>query len=124
MNIRIQHNLLFASASLVFSGNRLTCKNVLIDTGSVGTVFSVDRVFEIGIRPEPNDAVRELRGIGGTEFVFIKQVDKLSLGNFQMTDFEIEIGAMDYGIDIDGIIGLNFLLQAKAKIDLERLALY
>ncbi|MCP4104386.1 MAG: hypothetical protein GY749_02445 [Desulfobacteraceae bacterium] len=100
------------------------CENVLIDTGSVGTVFSVDRVVEIGIHPEPNDGVRELLGIGGTEFVFIKQVDKLSLGNFQMTDFEIEVGAMDYGIDIDGIIGLNFLLQAKAKIDLERLALY
>ena len=97
---------------------------MLIDTGSAGTVFSTDSIAAIGIRPELDDTVHELRGIGGTEFVFIKTLDKLSLGNFQLNDFEAEIGAMDYGFDIDGIIGLDFLLRAKAKIDLERLAIY
>jgi len=86
--------------------------------------FSINSVVGIGIRPEPDDRVRELRGIGGTEFVFIKTLDKLSLGNFQLSDFEIEVAAMDYGIDIDGIIGLDFLLRAKAKIDLEQLTIY
>jgi predicted aspartyl protease len=124
MNIRLQHDLLFASASLIYSGNRINCRNVLIDTGSACTVFSTDSVAAVGIRPEPDDIVRELRGIGGTEFVFIKTLDRLSLGNFQLNDFEAEIGAMDYGFDIDGIIGLDFLLRAKAKIDLEHLAIY
>ncbi len=122
--MRLEHGLLFVSASLTHSGKQIRCEKALIDTGSLGTIFSIEKVLDIGIRPEPDDAVRELRGVGGTEFVFIRQLDKLCLGDFQMTDFEIEIGAMDYGIDIDGIIGLNFLLQAKAKIDLERLALY
>ncbi len=121
MNITVQHDLLFASASLIYSGKRVHCGNVLIDTGSAGTVFSINSVISIGIRPEPDDIVRELRGIGGTEFVFIKTLDTLSLGNFLMNDFEVEIGAMDYGFDIDGIIGLDFLLGVKAKIDLEQL---
>lgn len=43
------------------------------------------------------------------------------MGNFQISNFEIEIGAMDYGIEIDGIIGVDFLLQVKPKIDLEQL---
>lgn len=115
---------MFGSASLFYSGKQLICENVLIDTGSARTVFSIGRVLEIGIQPEPNDAVRELIGIGGTEFVFIKQLDILSLGGFQMADFQVEIGAMDYGFEMDGIIGLDFLLRAKMKIDLDRLEVY
>ncbi len=67
--------------------------------------------------------MRELRGIGGTEFVFMKQLDIMSLGKFEIANFQIEIGAMDYGFEMDGIIGLDFLLRAKAKIDLERLVI-
>jgi hypothetical protein len=118
MEIRLQHGLLFTSASLLHSGKQLTCENVLIDTGSAGTVFSIDRVISIGMQPEPDDAIRELRGVGGTEFVFVKKIDKLTFGDFSASDFEIEIGAMDYGMKIDGIIGLDFLLKVKAKIDL------
>ncbi len=124
MNIRLWNGLLFGSASLHYSGKQLICENVLIDTGSTGTVFSIDRLVDIEIQPEPNDAIRELRGIGGTEFVFVKQIDILSLGDFQIADFKIEIGAMDYGFQMDGIIGLDFLLRAKAKIDLEKLEVY
>lgn len=120
-DIRLAHGLLFASASLLYSGKQMVCRNVLIDTGSAGTVFSVERVLAVGIHPEPDDAIRELRGVGGTEFVFVKKIDKLGLGDFGISDFEIEIGAMDYGMEIDGIIGLDFLLKMKAKIDLEQL---
>ncbi len=41
-----------------------------------------------------------------------------------MADFQVEIGAMDYGFEMDGIIGLDFLLRAKMKIDLDRLEVY
>lgn len=42
--------------------------------------------------------------------MFIKKIERLSSGALQIEDFEIEVGAMDYGIDIDGIIGIDFLL--------------
>jgi hypothetical protein len=40
-------------------------------------------------------------------------------------DFEIEVGAMDYGFDftIEGIVGMDFLVRARATIDLDRLEL-
>ena len=35
-------------------------------------------------------------------------------------DFEIEVGAMNYGFDLDGILGVNFLIRAGAVVDLTR----
>jgi hypothetical protein len=39
----------------------------------------------------------------------------------EVPDFEIEVGAMDYGFPADGILGLDFLLRAGALIDLRQL---
>jgi len=61
MDLRLQHGLLFVSASLIYSGKQMVCKNVLVDTGSAGTVFSIDRLLDIGMKPEPDDLIRELR---------------------------------------------------------------
>lgn len=37
------------------------------------------------------------------------------------SSFKIEIGAMKYGIEMNGILGMDFLLQAGATIDLAEL---
>lgn len=36
-------------------------------------------------------------------------------------DFTVESGAMDYGFELDGIIGLDLLQQMKAIINLDKL---
>jgi hypothetical protein len=46
------------------------------------------------------------------------------VGKLQVSDFDIEVGAMDYGFAIDGIIGTDFLLQVGAVIDLSRLEIH
>ena len=124
MKIRLQNGLLFADVSIIHYGKKLDIHNAIIDTGSTGTIFSIDKVADAGIKPEPYDPVREIRGVAGTEFVFIKQVDRLTLGEFEINNFDIEVGAMEYGIEINGIIGLDFLLKVKAKVDLEKLEIY
>ena len=124
MKLNLKRGLLFIPVTLIHSDRQVNLENVILDTGSAGTVFSIDKTAEAEIVPEPDDPVREIRGIGGTEFVVIKTVDAISIGSLQVDDFDIEIGAMDYGEEIDGIIGLDFLLKAKAKIDLELLELH
>ena len=121
MNIRLRHGLPYVSVSLSHLGKQALLKNTLIDTGSTGTVFSIDKVIPLGLQAEPDDPIREIRGVGGTEFVFIKQIDFLSFGDFIINNFKIEIGAMNYGFDIDGIIGLDVLLQAKVIIDFKQM---
>jgi len=121
MKIRIREGLPYVTISLTYRGQQITLENILLDTGSAGTVFSADMVLDIGLQLEPNDAIHRIRGVGGTEFVFTKRVDKLSLGTLQANDFEIEVGAMDYGLEIEGIIGMDFLLQVRAIVDFAQL---
>ena len=42
----------------------------------------------------------------------------LTLGSFRVEDFKIEVGAMEYGFTIDGILGMDFLLHARAVVDI------
>ena len=123
MKIRIKHGLPYISATLVHHRQRVTLKNVLLDTGSAGSIFSTDQVSVVGLVYEPEDFVHRIRGVGGSEFVFTKRVDILQVGELKIAGFEIEIGAMNYGFDMDGIIGLDFLKAVGAVIDLEKMEL-
>jgi len=38
-----------------FSRAQLELENVLLDTGSAGTIFNVNKLEEIGVKPEAND---------------------------------------------------------------------
>jgi len=123
MKIRLEHGLADVEAVLTFRGRSLGLRDTVLDTGSSSTIFSADRLLEIGVVPEPADALHRLRGVGGTEYAFTKGLDLLTIGNLKIPDFEIEVGAMDYGFPADGILGLDFLLRTAALIDLHSLEL-
>ncbi len=124
MKIRIEGGLLYVTAELVYQGQKLTLQDVILDTGSAATLFSVDESVKLGLVPEPGDPIRRVRGVGGSEFVFSKRLDSLSLGELKQSNFPVQIGAMDYGFPIQGLIGLDFLMQAGAVIDLASLEMY
>ncbi len=124
MKIRLQDGLPYVTASLTYQGHQLSLENVLLDTGSAGAIFPTDKVVTIGLEYAPDDMVHRIRGVGGAEFVFAKHIDRLAVGELQVDDFEIEVGAMDYGFEIDGIIGMDFLVGVGAIIDLAQLEIY
>ena len=70
----------------------------------------------------PEDEVHEVFGVGGSELVFQKGVDTVIYGDLIVRDFSVEAGWLDYGIQLNGIIGLDFLLATRAVIDLGLLA--
>jgi len=121
MNIQVRDGLPYVTITLLHGGQQLDLAYVLLDTGSAGTLFAADQVLAVGLQYEADDPVQHIRGIGGAEFVFVKRIDRLSMGALQVSDFAIEVGALDYGFAIDGIIGTDFLLQVGAVIDLSRL---
>ena len=53
--------------------------------------------------------------------VFSRKVDQIEIGERRLKSFEIEIGAMEYGFEINGILGMDFLTKAKAIINLHEL---
>jgi len=124
IRIQVRDGLPYVTVTLHYRGQQMDLANVLLDTGSAGTLFAADQVLAVGLQYEANDLVQRIRGVGGAEFVFLKRLDHLSVGELQVSDFDIEIGAVDYGFAIDGIIGTDFLLQVGALIDLSRLEIH
>ena len=117
MNIRLVDGLPFVDVTIFFREKSLHLDNVLLDTGSAGTIFHADRVAEIGVEPEPQDITHLIRGIGGTEFVYSKIIDTVCLDDFLLHSFSVEIGPMDYGYALEGIVGFDLIRLAGLIID-------
>jgi predicted aspartyl protease len=124
VKLDLKYGLPFCKITLIYKGKSMKLGNVLIDTGSVGTILKMDRVDELGITIEKDDTIETISGVGGIEFVYKKNIDGIKLGNLVISNFIIEVGAMDYGFEINGIIGMNFLREAGAIINLGKMAIY
>jgi len=121
MRIELRGGLLFVNVRLRQGEQELELYDVLLDTGSAGTVFSTDAVSTIGLTYQPDDPLHRIHGVGGSEFVFMKRVNQVSIGERQVREFLIEVGGLDYGFRLNGIIGTDFLLAVGAVIDLTTL---
>lgn len=124
IKLRLLHELPIVGIDVVFKGVKLHLENVLLDTGSAGTIFDADVVADIGVRPEDTDQTAILHGIGGTEIVFTKWFDSVTLGDSSVSPCKIQIGAMDYGIEIQGIVGFDFIRAANLVIDTAEMRVY
>ncbi|MBY6934378.1 hypothetical protein FDB44_12300 [Clostridium botulinum] len=121
VNLKYMYGLPFCSISLIYKNKKMKLDNVLVDTGSGGTLLKMDKVEEIGVVIEEDDTIETIEGVGGIEFVYKKNIDELIIGDIRVGNFKVEIGVMDYGFDIDGIIGIDFLKKINALIDLDKM---
>lgn len=117
----IDEGLLLTDMEVTYKGKSLLLKRVLVDTGSGSTIIKTDLAETISIVAEENDMIYRISGVGGSEFVFSKTIDSIKNGEKEADNFTVEIGAMDYGFELDGIIGLDLLQQMKAIINLDKL---
>lgn len=117
MKISEIYGLPFISIELKFRGEVLHLERVLLDTGSASTLLNADTVREVGMVPEEDDLVDIIRGVGGIEYVYTKSLDSITVDGTTLNNFQIEIGNMDYGLEIDGILGFNFMRQAGVVIN-------
>lgn len=121
MKILVDGGLPFVPVTIRQGEKTLMLENVLLDTGSAGTIFPTDKLKASGIYPRDSAFIRRITGVGGDEFVVETAVDSLTVGQLQVDDFIIEAGAMDYRFAIDGILGFDFLQQTGAIIDLAKM---
>ena len=106
--LNLNHQLPFVQLRIWYKGQSLLLDRVLVDTGSASTIFKLDIVEKIGIAPEQDDIVGSISGEGGSEYVFLKQIDSIDLNGLHITNFIVNIGVMDYSLEINGIIGMDF----------------
>lgn len=120
INFELRKKLPFISITAIHSGIEFKVDNVLVDTGSAATLFASDYVRKFGIDSEPEDRIRKIVGVGGNEYVIEKRIDVLIIDGVSIEDSIIQIGDMDYGFGINGIIGGDLLIRTKMIIDYER----
>ncbi len=119
MQLQLIDDLPFVTVTAAYQGQKAQIAHVLVDTGSAGTILAADSVGPIGIRPVLDDIPRFISGVGGAEVVYNRVVDYLKVGECHLPNFAIEVGGMDYGFDIFGILGMDFLTQSGAVINLK-----
>ncbi|HRV92078.1 MAG TPA: retropepsin-like aspartic protease, partial [Anaerolineae bacterium] len=112
MQLALKNDLPFATVMVNHQGETVTISNVLVDTGSATTIFSADMMALVHIVPSPEDILFTIRGVGGTEVVFTRTIERIQIAELSLSQFDVEIGGMDYGFDINGILGMDFLRQA------------
>jgi predicted aspartyl protease len=123
MKLNKIYSLPFAEAVFVHQGKEKFLSRVLIDTGAAATLLSVEAAIELGLGPQMSDTLRSMRGVGGVEFVYEKKIDMISLDDVQLTECIIQVGAMDYGFEMDAIIGMDILTSGKFILNLGNLEL-
>ena len=123
MQLTLRDDLPFVRISLTYAGNEIEVDDVLVDTGSATTVRGAHVVAAVGIQPEMEDMLYTIRGVGGIETVYMRRVQALRMGHRTVEDAEIEIGGMNYGFAINGILGMYLLIQMGAVIDLGQLTI-
>ncbi len=124
MDIQLRNGLLFTSIKLIYKGASKVIENVVIDTGAAETIISPDIVEEIGIIAEPKDTVSSFYGVGGSlHNFFSKKVDEIEIENVVIKEVKLDFGVIDPNGDINGLLGLDFLVSTGAIIDLQRLKL-
>ena len=124
VKLDFKYGLPFCKVTLNYKGKSMSLDNVLLDTGSGGTIFKMDKVDELGITIEKDDTIETILGVGGVEFVYKKNIDSIKLEDLEIRDFKIEVGVMDYGFDINGIIGIDFLKKVGEIINLDKMIVY
>jgi predicted aspartyl protease len=121
--ITLKDGLIYADATLSHGNKKVIIKNALVDTGSASTVISNEIANKLGLKPEPTDLINSVQGVGGSETVIEKKIDSACLDTASISDFRIQVGAMDYGIELEAIIGLDMLTGCRVVLDLNNFIL-
>lgn len=123
MNIEFRDGLLFTSIQITYNGVSKVIDNMVIDTGCARTLIVSEVVEEINIRVEPDDELIVCQGIGGTGVSFVKHIDLIKLENIEFKNKDIDFSNIDYE-GINGLIGLDLLIEAGIIIDLDKLKMH
>jgi len=123
MNIEVHSGLPFVTVTLINGGHTIVIPDIVLDTGSASSLFPDEDLAQIGIRIAQDEPTRGFRGIEGSEQIWIRRVDYVAVASIAVRNLEVGVGPVNYGFGIRGILGLDFLLEAGAVIDLARLEL-
>jgi hypothetical protein len=85
------------------------------------TALSADSLSALAIELKPGGPIHRIVGVGGGEFVYCKRLPWVAFGDCRALNVPVEIGEMEFGFRIDGILGMDFMQQLGLLNDLTKL---
>lgn len=124
MAIDYHDGLLFTTLKLTYLGKTGVIENVVIDTGATHSILSPDSVRELGLEYEDEDQIVTSFGLGGRQYAFVKEVDKIEFGPFKVNGCTMDFCVVDLTGRVNGLLGLDLLSRVGTVIDLKNMLLY
>jgi predicted aspartyl protease len=122
--MQFKDGLLYATIALYINGKVLEIKDVIIDTGAFHTILLTDYLEDLDADFSEDDELIKASGYGGIQFSSVrKKIDKIKLGDIELSNIKIDFGVIDPLERVNGLIGLDFLKGAATIIDLVDLAI-
>ncbi|MEW9673761.1 aspartyl protease family protein [Ammoniphilus sp. 3BR4] len=111
------------SLTLTHQQKSIELDNILLDTGCSKTIFDTDILEQIGIDLDlVNGQTRVMYGVGGRgELCYEQNVENLSVDSFLLSSFQLQLGLISELYGFDGILGVDFMIEAGLKIDFNRM---
>ena len=114
IKLRHEHGLILCSLDITINNDELHLENVLVDTGSATTLINSDYINLDG-----TEIIRNAHGVGGYETILKKRINVFKINGLELKNFEISLGEMDYGIELDCLLGLDVLETLGADINIK-----
>lgn len=125
MKINYRNGLLFTSVEITYKGKSKIIDNIVIDTGAAESIISPDIVEDIEIYPQEDDEIVTFIGVGGSEHhSFEKKIDTVRIGSFALENVDLDFGIIDPKGRINGLLGLDILIEISAIIDLKEFKIH
>ncbi|WP_339254281.1 retropepsin-like aspartic protease [Sporosarcina sp. FSL W8-0480] len=122
MKLGVVNQLLEVEMIISYKNKSKRLDKLVVDTGAAHTLISTDIVEDLGIFFENGDPLVSSYGIGGVEYSFRKPVDLIKFGTHEIKEMKLDFGNLhEWGIN--GLIGLDILLDGQFIIDLKDLVM-
>lgn len=119
-----RNGLLYADIEISQGDRTVRIDNVIVDTGCCHTIIITDYLEEIDVELVDDDEIIKAIGFGGVQFSAVrKKIEQIRLGDLVVDNMKIDFGIIDPNDRINGLLGLDFLLAIKAKINLDTLTI-
>ena len=124
MKIKLSNGLLYATIELTCNGKSKILDNIIIDTGAAHSIICPDIVEDLGIEDSPEDELITMYSIGGAQYAYRKKIDSIKFGSCLIEGYKLDFGYIDEHGRINGLLGLDLLMEMRLILDLKNLKIY
>ncbi|MCC0731313.1 MULTISPECIES: retropepsin-like aspartic protease [unclassified Clostridioides] len=118
-NFKYKNGLLYTDIEILIENKNILVKDIIIDTGVSHTIISSSYLEESDIGFNDDDTIVKASGYGGTvQYSVRKLVNKVACGDITLENIKLDFGEIDPEEKVNGLLGLDFLINANLIIDL------